>query len=156
MQRRRRAGDLADRGCGAIEILGEPLRREPQEIAVPVTVDRHGVARGHDLGRERRVGADLLADEEERRVRAGGREDLERRGRALGVRAVVEGERHAVRARAAQRHAQRAGDGRDDRASAGSDQAAPAARPADSTARALTPPRPSALSTSAAADGRRA
>ncbi len=80
-----------------------------------VSVDRHGVTRGDDLGCERRMRTDLLADEEERRVRAGAGEDLEYRGRALRMRAVVERQRDTRRVRAAQRHAQDAGHRRHDR-----------------------------------------
>ena len=58
-----------------------------------VAVDADRVARGRDLGGERRVAPDLLADEEERRAHAGPLQHGERGGRSLRVRAVVEGQR---------------------------------------------------------------
>ena len=53
------------------------------------------MTRGDDLGRERRAPLHLLADQEERRLRARPREHLEDGGRALGVRPVVERHHHA-------------------------------------------------------------
>ena len=63
-----------------------------------VAVQADPVARGDDLAGERGVAPHLLADEEEgRAARRCARQDLEHRGRALRVRAVVEGERVAAR-----------------------------------------------------------
>ena len=58
-----------------------------------VAMDAHLVARRHDLGGERRSAPHLLADEEERRAHAAAVQGGERRGRALRVGAVVEGQR---------------------------------------------------------------
>ena len=62
-----------------------------------VAVQRDRMAGGGDLGRQRPGPPHLLADQEERRLHAGGREQLEHRGRALRMRAVVEGDRHGRR-----------------------------------------------------------
>src|SRR5579875_3947969 len=49
---------------------------------------------GEDPAHQLRPPEDLLADQEERGRGAGARQRIQHRGRALGVRAVVEGERH--------------------------------------------------------------
>ena len=61
-----------------------------------IAVHGHLVARLDDRARHIRVRVDLLADQEERRGRASSREHLERRGRALGMRAVVERQRDDI------------------------------------------------------------
>ena len=61
---------------------------------VAVAVQRDRVPAGGDLGDQLRAAMHLLADHEEGRARARAREDLEHRGSALGMRAVVEGQRH--------------------------------------------------------------
>ncbi len=58
-----------------------------------ITMQGDGVARGRDLGDQRRSSLHLLADHEEGRARVRAREGLEHRGSALGVRAVVESQR---------------------------------------------------------------
>ena len=73
-----------------------------------VAVERHGVALTRDPFSHPRQAFYLLADEEEGGSRAGLAEQVEERGSALGVRAVVEGERHAAGAgRQPSRHAKR-------------------------------------------------
>ena len=69
-------------------------RAEAQQVAVAIAVQADAMAGGDDLGGQRRVAGDLLADEEERRPHAAVGEHLEHGRRALGVRAVVEGQGH--------------------------------------------------------------
>jgi hypothetical protein len=94
----RDAGRLGDDGVPAVEVGGERRGRDAQEVAVTVTVQGDGVAARRDLGRERRLTLDLLADQEERRARARSVQGGEDRGRALRMRAVVERQRDLVRA----------------------------------------------------------
>ena len=58
-------------------------------MAIAVDADR--VAGGNDLGRERPVALDLLADQEERRDRASSVQSLEYGRGAVAMRPVVEG-----------------------------------------------------------------
>ncbi len=62
-----------------------------------VAVERDLVPGRGDLGSERGIALDLLADEEERRACVRGAEQLERRGRPFRVRPVVEGQSDARR-----------------------------------------------------------
>ena len=73
-----------------------------------VAVDPHLVARGHDLGRERRVALHLLADKEERRAHAGPLQGGEHGRRSPRMRTVVEGQRHDTGVAGAVAHRQRA------------------------------------------------
>ena len=73
-----------------------------------IAVERHGVALARDPFRHPRQALHLLANDEEGGSCAGLAEQIEQRGSALGVRAVVEGERHAAGAgRQPPRHAER-------------------------------------------------
>src|SRR5207248_6130067 len=99
----RRAGDDVER---AVEVVREAAGRTSEEQRVPVAVQGDLVAGGCDLGRERWIALDLLADEEECRARVRGPQQLERRRRALRMRPVVE-RQCDPRARPAQRDAER-------------------------------------------------
>ena len=66
-----------------------------------VAVQGHAMPGRDDLRREAGISLDLLADQEERRRHTGVGQRGEHRGRALGVRAVVERERIAPAARGA-------------------------------------------------------
>ena len=97
MQRRDAPGGGVDRLRRPLEVGGHGAGSQAQEVAVAVAVQPDGVARGDDLGGQRGRAPHLLADEEERRRRAGVLEDVEHRGRALRVRTVVERQRDRVR-----------------------------------------------------------
>ena len=84
------AGGVGDDRQRAVEVARDLDRGAPEQVAVPVPVQRDLVARGGDLGGDSRPALDLLADEEERRSRIGARERLEHRARPLGMRPVVE------------------------------------------------------------------
>ena len=71
---------------------------EPQLVAVAIAVQADPVAGGDDLGGERRVARDLLADEEEGRADAARGQHLEHGRRPLAVRPVVEGQAVAAAA----------------------------------------------------------
>lgn len=76
----------------SLKIVPDRLGAEPRLQPMAVAVDRDLMAAGRDLGRDLRVALDLLSGEEKDRLH--GAERFENRGRALGVRAVVERERH--------------------------------------------------------------
>ena len=84
-----------------------------------VAVDADLVPGGGDLGGDPRPAGDLLAHEEERRRRARGGERLQRGRGSLGMGAVVERERDAVRAREPAGDAETFGDARDERGRSG-------------------------------------
>jgi hypothetical protein len=96
VEERRAAGGLRDRRRSSIQIVTNLAGREPQEVAVAVTVEADLMAGSGDLGRERASSLDLLAGEEEGRPRTGVRERLEHRGGPSRVRAVVEREGDSV------------------------------------------------------------
>ncbi len=86
---------VLDRHPGALGVLEELSRSQPQQVAVAVTVQLDPVTGGDDLRHQRRAALDLLADQEEGRSRVRLAQDLQHDWRALRMRAVVEGERHA-------------------------------------------------------------
>ena len=89
---------VLDRVLRALDVLAHLRRRQAQQVAMPVAVQRDLMAGVGDLARERRVAQHLLADQEERRRHTLAREDLQHRRRALRVRAVVERQRVAAAA----------------------------------------------------------
>jgi len=74
---------------------------------MPVAVQPNFVPCGDDLTRQRGIALDLLANEEEGRLHASVREQLEHRRGALRMRPVVECERIATAARGTVLDAQR-------------------------------------------------
>ncbi len=92
---------VLDRGLRAVDVLPRLAGREAQQVAVAVAVQADAVPGGHDLARQRRIAAHLLADEEERRRYARRGQHVQHRRRSLAVGAVVEGERVPLPARGA-------------------------------------------------------
>ena len=108
-------GQLADRLPRAIKIGGDHRWCEPQHHAVAVAMDGHFVAFSTNPLGQLREGANLLANEEEGRLRAGSRQQVKHRGRALRVRAVIKGQRDPTAAIAAAWHAKRLSERRNER-----------------------------------------
>src|SRR6185436_2408486 len=96
MQERRAARGVRDRRRGPIEVIPDLSRCEPQEVAVAAAVKGDVMTLGDDLGRERGLPLDLLADQEEGGGCACRREDLEHRRGPCRVWTVVEGERDTL------------------------------------------------------------
>jgi hypothetical protein len=72
-----------------------------------MAVELDMVARRHDLGRQRGTARDLLSHQEEGRGRPGIPEYLQDKGRALRMRAVIEGQRHTAEGRLSMHYSQR-------------------------------------------------
>jgi len=115
MKRRRGSGVRGDDLVRLVEIAGDLRRRQPQEVAMPMTVDGDRVAAGDDLAGDIRRREHALADHEERRF--GVTQRVEHGRSAERVRTIVEGERDA--AVDAPREPQRGRDRRRDRGERG-------------------------------------
>ena len=73
----------------AVQVVGERPRGDAHQVAVPIAVQGDPVTGGRDLGGERAVALDLLADQEERRAYVAPCEDLQDGRRPARVRPVV-------------------------------------------------------------------
>ncbi len=99
IERGRAAGVLGDGLSCAPDVSPHLRRRQAQQVAVALAVQRDLVAGVSDLARQRGISQDLLADEEEGRLHALVAEDLQNGRGSLRVGAVVKGERVAKPAR---------------------------------------------------------
>jgi len=101
------AGGVLDGSDAPDQVIGQLGRRQAQLKAVPVSVQRHLMAGGHDPRHQLRTALHLLTDHEERCPRAGAGQHLQHRRRPVGVGSVVERQRHPGRAGERPRKSQR-------------------------------------------------
>ena len=90
------ATGVFDRCPAALEVVPELRGGEAELEPMSVGVERDKMTLGNDLPHQLGAAPDLLADQEERRFVSRAREDVEDRGRPLGMRSVVEGEHGAA------------------------------------------------------------
>ena len=108
------ARGIVNRSCSCLEIATEEPRPDPRTEVVSVRVQTDGVSSGRHIGSELGPTLHLFAYQEERGQRPHMSEPFQHRGRAPGVWAIIEGERHPACVGDVVKYAKRASKAGDD------------------------------------------